>query len=172
MKRRSFFGALLAGAAAFVVAPAVKAEGTVPKTHAHFAGDGCPSDAQEIAEHDEIRARVNAILSDPENHPILMARVRELTAEARAEGYERGRAVEAARQESRALDSAPLFDREGVAGWVTRETGPALTFQSTGVWVPAGKIADLEITTGGVRRLDAMWSQESRRAQEWRASLT
>lgn len=59
MRRRRFFGALLAGAAAFVVAPTVKVE-------------AAPS------EDDEIRARVAEIMANPGKYPEIEARVSEL----------------------------------------------------------------------------------------------
>lgn len=77
--RRGLFGVLAAAAAAVALAPVVKAEAANAR---HY---GLPSYHREPA-------------------IILPPTVAEMVAEARAEDYERGRAVEAARQESRAYD--------------------------------------------------------------------
>lgn len=86
--RRGFFANLLAAAAAFVVAPKVA------------GAEGRPQDTP-------IRDQTGLYVRDGELHMAVngydVGSAQPVIDEARAEGYERGRAVEAAARESRSL---------------------------------------------------------------------
>ncbi len=144
MNRRTLFGRLLAAASAFVVAPAVRVEAA--PTQYDIEGsfpDGDPMDlmlrgigtryicatcryrtqaatptlplsavADEIVEHMAVR---HAGVEQPTSG------VNDTITEARAEGYERGRAVEQAKAESRAMHAA--LDRMGLFDPITDDFG-------------------------------------------------
>mgnify|MGYP000961954304 CR=1 FL=1 len=67
-------------------------------------------DSVQAASVDPIQARIDAVLANPEQYPEIMARAREYLggdiAQARADGYNRGREVEEARQEARSEKQA------------------------------------------------------------------
>lgn len=87
MRRRNFFANLLAAGAAFVVAPKVAGAEAKPDFVPYYEQDGLRILAPRGS---ELRVELPTERWDP-------------VAEARAEGYERGRAVEQARQKSRGL---------------------------------------------------------------------